>query len=169
MLTRQPGPHGAGENLRGASKHPVKLSDPSKLVYSPHSYGPAIYDGMKYFNDGAFPRNMPRVWDDHYGSRGGAVPIVIGETGGSYQGARAGSHTHARAVMDRRPVPRPPTVGAAAFSAALLVATLARSTLAPRLSGPLAVVHGTVRAHTQARTSSGRTQLIYRSSNRRQQ
>ena len=26
-----------GENLRGASAHPVALSDPTKLVYSPHS------------------------------------------------------------------------------------------------------------------------------------
>ena len=32
-----------GENLKGATKHPVQLSDPTKLVYSPHVYGPAVY------------------------------------------------------------------------------------------------------------------------------
>ena len=49
-------------------------------------YGPAIYDGMSYFKKGDFPDNMPAVWDDHYGRRGGDAPIVIGETGGSYEG-----------------------------------------------------------------------------------
>ena len=34
-------------------------------VYSPHSYGPAIYDGMGYFQDETFPKNMPKVWDEH--------------------------------------------------------------------------------------------------------
>ena len=33
-----------GENLRGASKHPVLLSDPTKLVYSPHSCASALLD-----------------------------------------------------------------------------------------------------------------------------
>ena len=32
-----------GENLAGAREQPVRLSDPSKLVYSPHTYGPSVY------------------------------------------------------------------------------------------------------------------------------
>ena len=74
-----------GENFKGASRHPVLLKDTSKLVYSPHAYGPAVYS-MSYFHDRDFPRNMPAIWDDHWGSRAGAQPIVIGETGGHYTG-----------------------------------------------------------------------------------
>ena len=32
-----------GENLVGARHQPVKLSDMTKLVYSPHTYGPSVY------------------------------------------------------------------------------------------------------------------------------
>ena len=33
-----------GENLYGAREHPVSLSDPTKLVYSPHTYGYSRWD-----------------------------------------------------------------------------------------------------------------------------
>ena len=62
----------------------VRLSDPSKLVYSPHVYGPAVYANMPYFRAANFPQNMPEIWDDHWARRGGAHPMVIGETGGHY-------------------------------------------------------------------------------------
>ena len=41
----------------------MHLSNPEKLVYSPHVYGPSVYQ-QHYFDDQRFPANMPevRVW-----------------------------------------------------------------------------------------------------------
>ena len=33
-----------GENFMGVRHAPVKLRDPTKLVYSPHTYGPAVFE-----------------------------------------------------------------------------------------------------------------------------
>lgn len=77
-----------GENLQGAAAAPVKLSQPDKLVYSPHVYGPSVYT-QPYFSDPDFPKNMPAIWQTHFGS----VPlqtgnaIVVGEWGGLLGGA----------------------------------------------------------------------------------
>ena len=45
-----------GSNLVGARVAPVRLSDQTKLVYSPHVYGPSVYQ-QAYFNDLRFPSN----------------------------------------------------------------------------------------------------------------
>ncbi len=74
-----------GENLFGAHAQPVKLSDPTKLVYSPHTYGPGTFM-QKYFSDPAFPGNMAAIWDLRFGSLVNNTPIVIGELGGFYKG-----------------------------------------------------------------------------------
>ena len=75
-----------GENLVGAKVAPVQLRDQSKLVYSPHVYGPSVYM-QKYFNDFNFPNNMPAVWQTHFAfAQGLGTPIVIGEIGGDYLG-----------------------------------------------------------------------------------
>ena len=65
----------------------MRLSDPSKLVYSPHTYGPALYPNMKYFQheEGEdFTRKMPAIWEGHFGflTELHGTPIVIGELGG---------------------------------------------------------------------------------------
>ena len=75
-----------GENLAGARKQPVRLSNPQKLVYTPHTYGPSVYD-QKYFDDASFPNNMARIWDQRFAflvQQGS--PVVIGEMGGFYLG-----------------------------------------------------------------------------------
>ena len=75
-----------GENLAGAKTRHIALSDMSKLVYSPHTYGPSVYN-QKYFTDGDFPHNMPSIWGPRFGylvDRGYAV--CIGEMGGFYTG-----------------------------------------------------------------------------------
>lgn len=74
-----------GENLFGTKTAPVKLSDQTKLVYSPHTYGPSVYM-QSYFKDDKFPHNMPSVWDEHFAfvSRETKQPIVVGELGGFY-------------------------------------------------------------------------------------
>ncbi|KAE9080746.1 hypothetical protein PF010_g22268 [Phytophthora fragariae] len=74
-----------GENLQAAVKHPVKLSVDHRLVYCPHTYGPAV-SWQPYFNAEDFPNNMPRVWDTHFGflKHQSEVPLVIGEWGGCH-------------------------------------------------------------------------------------
>ena len=76
-----------GENLVGVKKQPVELVDPSKLVYSPHEYGPSVYE-QGYFKAHDFPANMPAIWQarfDFVRAQTGA-PVIIGEMGGFYTG-----------------------------------------------------------------------------------
>ena len=75
-----------GENLAGALHQPVILTDQSKLVYSPHTYGPAVYE-QDYFRDASFPSNMPAIWEFRFGftPRRLKVPLCIGEFGGTYE------------------------------------------------------------------------------------
>ena len=65
----------------------MKLSDPSKLVYSPHAYGPSVYM-QGYFSSGSFPANMAAVWERHWAfvQASTGTPVVIGELGGWYTG-----------------------------------------------------------------------------------
>lgn len=76
-----------GENLQGVENNPVKLSKSGRVVYSPHTYGPNVYN-QPYFSDPSFPANMPRIWDKHFGFirilKNSA--IVTGEWGGSTAG-----------------------------------------------------------------------------------
>ena len=76
-----------GENLAGALQQPVELSDPSKLVFSPHTYGPSVYQ-QEYFSSPIFPENMPKIWDARFAFAPYTlgVPVVIGELGGYYRG-----------------------------------------------------------------------------------
>jgi endoglucanase len=55
-----------GGNLRGVHNDPVVLSNPSKLVYSPHEYGPEVFN-QAWFDDASFPANMPAIWDSAFG------------------------------------------------------------------------------------------------------
>jgi endoglucanase len=57
---------------------PVVLSVPNRVVYSPHTYGPNVYN-QPYFSDGTFPNNMPAIWDAHFGfikGLGGAAVVT---------------------------------------------------------------------------------------------
>jgi endoglucanase len=80
-----------GGNLRGVKKNPIVLSKPDKLVYSPHEYGPEVFQQAWFFSND-FPGNMERIWDDAFGfiSKGNIAPLFVGEFGISsldgYQG-----------------------------------------------------------------------------------
>jgi endoglucanase len=75
-----------GENLAQIEQRPLNLP-PSRLVYSPHVYGPSVY-AQPYFSVSDFPANMPAIWDRHFGHLyGGAQPVVLGEFGGKYVAA----------------------------------------------------------------------------------
>ena len=76
-----------GENFLGARSAPVVLRDQSKLVYSPHTYGPGTFL-QSYFEEEDFPENMPKVWGNHFMfvRQETQTPLIIGEIGGSFEG-----------------------------------------------------------------------------------
>jgi endoglucanase len=74
-----------GENLTGVSGAPFELPA-SRLVYSPHVYGPSVSDQV-YFSQNTFPDNMEAIWDEHFGYLWERdQPVVPGEFGGFYTG-----------------------------------------------------------------------------------
>jgi endoglucanase len=77
-----------GGNLALAGKYPVELSVPHKLVYSAHDYGPGV-SGQKWFQSSDFPKNLPSIWDAHWGylKRTGVAPVLLGEFGGRSVGS----------------------------------------------------------------------------------
>ena len=72
-----------GGNLEGARAAPVRLAVPNRLVYSPHDYGPSVYD-QAWFWEPSFPANLPGRWDRFWGylHQEGTAPVVVGEFGG---------------------------------------------------------------------------------------
>eukprot|EP00966_Prymnesium_polylepis_P169584 3921327-Prymnesium_polylepis.1 len=76
-----------GGNLVGVASAPVQLSDMTRLVYSPHVYGPGVYN-QDYFKAADFPNNIEAVWESHFGfvEKATGQPIVVGEMGGWYTG-----------------------------------------------------------------------------------
>lgn len=72
-----------GGNLSQAIAQPVRLNVANRLVYSPHEYGISVYDRQPWFNDPAFPNNLPAVWDTFWGSiaKQNVAPILVGEFG----------------------------------------------------------------------------------------
>ncbi len=75
--------HWQGGNLEGVRRYPVRLSRRNKLVYSPHEYGPGVFN-MPYFSEKSFPNNMNQRWETgfFYIHRQKIAPIWIGEFGG---------------------------------------------------------------------------------------
>ncbi|MBI4509929.1 MAG: glycoside hydrolase family 5 protein [Deltaproteobacteria bacterium] len=55
-----------GGNLAGARSQPIRLTDPKKLVYSPHEYGPEVF-AQSWFSSPDYPSNMKAIWDEHFG------------------------------------------------------------------------------------------------------
>ncbi len=71
-----------GGNLEGALQFPVQLTQPDKLVYSAHDYGPEVYP-QHWFWDPNFPQNLPALWQKHWASLqlSGQTPVLVGEFG----------------------------------------------------------------------------------------
>ncbi|MBJ8192122.1 cellulase family glycosylhydrolase, partial [Bacillus cereus] len=72
-----------GGNLTGVANYPVVLDVPNRVVYSPHDYGPGV-SSQPWFNDPAFPSNLPAIWDQTWGyiSKQTIAPVRVGEFGG---------------------------------------------------------------------------------------
>jgi len=75
--------HWMGGNLEGVRRFPVRLSRSGKLVYSPHEYGPGVFD-QPWFSENSFPSNLLNRWEKgfNYIARQRKAPILIGEFGG---------------------------------------------------------------------------------------
>lgn len=74
-----------GGNLRGARKHPVQLgSHQDQLVYSPHDYGPLVYQQPWFQGEWSRTTLERDVWDPNwlYLHKDGIAPLFIGEWGG---------------------------------------------------------------------------------------
>ena len=78
-----------GEDFQPQAYQPLDIPV-SKLVLSPHTYGPDVY--MKSsFKAASFPENLPANWEILFGQFYPAHPVVIGEWGGKY-GNGTGGH-----------------------------------------------------------------------------
>ena len=79
-----------GGNLEGAAKYPVRLSEPDKLVYSAHDYGPSVYNQpwLQAPNPADLANTLPAVWEKHwaYLQQDGIAPVFVGEFGGPSMG-----------------------------------------------------------------------------------
>lgn len=72
-----------GGNLEGVKQNPVRLSVAKKVVYSPHEYGPGVYNAS-WFSDPTFPNNLATRWETgfNYIVTQQIAPVLIGEFGG---------------------------------------------------------------------------------------
>lgn len=74
-----------GGNLRGARDHPVDLgSQQDQLVYSPHDYGPLVFQQPWFQGDWNRTTLERDVWDPNwlYLHKENVAPLLIGEWGG---------------------------------------------------------------------------------------
>ena len=82
-----------GGNLRGVKDNPIKMSTPakqSKIVYSPHDYGPSVYKQTWFDKDFTTETLLDDYWRDTwaYINEGDIAPLLIGEWGGFVDGTK---------------------------------------------------------------------------------
>ena len=74
-----------GGNLRAVKDFPIDLGKyQNKLVYSPHDYGPTVYEQPWFEGDYTFDSLMKDCWKDNwfYIHQSNTAPLLIGEWGG---------------------------------------------------------------------------------------
>lgn len=76
-----------GGNLRGVRDYPIDFGSPERnaqIVYSPHDYGPDVYQQPWFSGDFTYESLQKDCWDDNwlYIHREGIAPLLIGEWGG---------------------------------------------------------------------------------------
>lgn len=74
-----------GGNLRGVKDYPIDLGKyQDKLVYSPHDYGPTVYQQPWFEGDYTYKSLMKDCWKDNwfYIQEQDIAPLLIGEWGG---------------------------------------------------------------------------------------
>lgn len=74
-----------GGNLRGVADNPIDLGKyQDKLVYSPHDYGPSVYEQPWFEGDYDYDSLQDDCWNDNwfYIQDDNIAPLLIGEWGG---------------------------------------------------------------------------------------
>ena len=74
-----------GGNLRGVAEYPVNLGKyQDKLVYSPHDYGPTVYEQPWFQGGYTYDSLIKDVWEENwlYIHEQNKAPLLIGEWGG---------------------------------------------------------------------------------------
>lgn len=77
--------HWWGGNLEAAGAFPVRLPVANRLVYSPHEYGPSVYDQPWFaLSPSAMAQELERRWTIGFGYLvdGDVAPVLVGEFGG---------------------------------------------------------------------------------------
>src|SRR6266566_9768467 len=71
-----------GGNLEGVSSHPIILNVSNRLVYSPHDYGPNLFQ-QSWFNGSTSFSTLSAVWNKFWGyiSANHTAPVLVGEFG----------------------------------------------------------------------------------------
>src|SRR5690606_38863668 len=90
-----------GGNLRFAKQFPVNLRVKNQLVYSPHEYGPLVYN-QPWFRTEFSAQSLRRdVWEPNwlYLHEDNTAPLMIGEWGGRL-GQDTRQDTWMRALRD---------------------------------------------------------------------
>ncbi|MBR3631222.1 MAG: cellulase family glycosylhydrolase [Oscillospiraceae bacterium] len=82
-----------GGNLRGVKDYPIKMSTPekqSKIVYSPHDYGPSVYPQTWFAKEFTTETLLDDYWRDTwaYINEQDIAPLLIGEWGGFVDGTK---------------------------------------------------------------------------------
>ena len=78
-----------GGNLRGVKDYPINLGkNQNKIVYSPHDYGPKVYEQPWFKGNFTYDSLMKDCWKDNwlYIHTSGTAPLLIGEWGGFMDG-----------------------------------------------------------------------------------
>jgi len=91
-----------GGNLRGVKDYPINLGKfQNKLVYSPHDYGPAVYEQPWFKNGYTYDSLMKDCWKDNwfYIYENKTAPLLIGEWGGYMTQPNLTWMTHLRTLI----------------------------------------------------------------------
>lgn len=91
-----------GGNLRGVRDFPVDLGEfNNKLVYSPHDYGPTVYQQPWFYDGYDYDSLMEDCWRDNwfYIYEEGTAPLLIGEWGGFMREPNLTWMTHLRTLI----------------------------------------------------------------------
>ncbi|UGS37505.1 cellulase family glycosylhydrolase [Capillimicrobium parvum] len=93
--------HWWGGNLEGVRRNPVRLARANRLVYSPHEYGPGVFD-QPWFSAADVPATLADRWAKgfDYIAQAGTAPILVGEFGGRRTGTDTVEGRWQRQFMD---------------------------------------------------------------------
>ena len=93
-----------GGNLRGVADYPIDLGKyQNKLVYSPHDYGPTVYQQPWFYEGYNFDSLYEDCWRDNwmYIYEDGTAPLLIGEWGGFMRDPNLTWMTHMRTLSSK--------------------------------------------------------------------